>query len=696
MSARATVALAFAATMTLAGFLLFQVQLVLGKFILPWFGGSASTWLVCMLFYQVALLVGYAHAYAITLPLAIRRQVQVQAAILVLSLLLLPIAPSDAWKPQDATDPTWRILGLLAACVAVPYIALATTTPLLSRWLAHVEPSLNPVRFFAASNVGSFLGLLTYPFFFERMLTSPQQARWWSWAYALYAALFALCGWLTWQRAPDSDHAQPASASTAGANDPWLLWVAYSGLGSALLVATTNAITQWSAVIPFLWVVPLSVYLVTFIVTFAYPRAYQRLAFGSAFMLLAGTAFLQPVPESSYALFQQLVLQTAVLFAGCMICHGELVRLQPDAARLPKFYLAVAAGGALGGICVVLLAPFLFSDYFEHPLVLAIIAVVAFAHMLPRAQPRVATLIIGGLTIFAGVFFIGSLAAGFREELTGNSVVERVRNFYGVVKVVRRNQHDPEIADMALLQAGIDQGGQYVAPERRMQTICGFNPESGLGLALDHQAKRREGQPLRIGVIGLGAGMVASLASEGDTLRYYEINPGVLHLSNRHFTFIKESKAKLDVLLGDARLVLERQLKTNEPQNFDVLVLDAFRGASPPMHLMTKEAFAVYLSHLSENGILAVNFELDTFEVAPLHRGMAKQFGLHVRWVETPSDTDDCAFPVSWALYTKDKTFFDQRPVRNMVSPWRDKGKSELVWTDLDSNLMSIINWSHE
>ena len=241
--------------------------------------------------------------------------------------------------------------------MAVPYIALATTTPLLSRWLAHIEPTLNPVRFFAASNVGSFLGLLTYPFFFERLLTSPQQTRWWSWAYALYAALFVLCGWLTWRRSPDGDRAQPASTSITGADDPWLLWVAYSGLGSALLVATTNAITQWSAVVPFLWVVPLSVYLLTFIVTFAYPRAYHRLAFGSTFLLLAGFAFLQPVPESSYALFQQLVLQTAILFAGCMICHGELVRLQPEPARLPKFYLAVAAGGALGGICVVLLAP---------------------------------------------------------------------------------------------------------------------------------------------------------------------------------------------------------------------------------------------------------------------------------------------------------------------------------------------------
>ena len=257
-------------------------------------------------------------------------------------------------------------------------------------------------------------------------------------------------------------------------------------------------------------------------------------------------------------------------------------------------------------------------------------------------------------------------------------MVERVRNFYGVVKIVRRNQDDPKRMQHGLFQAGIDQGGQYPAPERRMQTICGFDEDSGLG-----PGPRPSGQAPR------GTADAAAYrrdrprrrhdrrpGREGDTLRYYEINPAVLHLTSRHFTFLKESKAKVDVLLGDARLVLERQLKANEPQNFDVLVLDAFRGASPPMHLMTKEAFNIYLGHLSENGILAVNFELDTFEVAPLHRGMAKQFGLNVRWIETRSDTEECAVPISWALYTRDKSFFDLRPVSRLVSLWRDKGKS--------------------
>ena len=601
MKSRTTVALVFAATMMLAGFLLFQVQLVLGKFILPWFGGSASTWLVCLLFYQVALLAGYAHAYAITRPLAVERQVQLQLAILIASLLLLPIAPSDSWKPQDASDPTWRILGLLTVSVGLPYVALATTTPLLSRWLAHIEPTGDPVRLFAASNAGSFLGLLTYPFLVERLLTSAQQTRWWSWTYVVYAVLFTACGLLAWRRRARDRRNEAGAALERTANDHWLAWIAYAALGSALLMATTSAVTQWSAVVPFLWVVPLSGYLLTFVITFAYPRAYHRFAFGGAFLLLAGASFLQEVPESSFALFQQLALQAGVLLAGCMICHGELVRLRPEPVQLPKFYLAVAAGGALGGMGVVLLAPVVFSDYFEHPLVLFAIAGVALVRMLPPAQIRTrAATALAAAASMAGLFFVSSLVAGFREEVAGDSLVERVRNFYGVVKVVRRYQHDPKLADMALLQAGIDQGGQYQAPERRMQTICGFDEESGLGLALAYQAKRRGGEPLRIGVIGLGAGMIAALAREGDSIRYYEINPGVLHLTSRHFTFLRDSKGRIDVKLGDARLVLERQLKNNDPQNFDILVLDAFRGASPPMHLMTKEAFTIYLGHLAE------------------------------------------------------------------------------------------------
>lgn len=699
LNPRTFIALAYATTMLLAGFLLFQVQLILGKFILPWFGGSASTWLVCMLFFQIALLAGYAYAYGLTRPFPIRRQAQLQLALLIVSLVLLPIAPSDAWKPTDAGDPTWRILAMLTACVGLPYIALATTTPLLSRWLAQIEPALDPVRFFAASNIGSFLGLLTYPFLFERLLPSVQQTRWWSAAYALYVALFAVCGWLAITRTPRHNADEPATPAAVGGSDPLALWVTYSLLGSALLLATTNAITQWAAVVPFLWVVPLSLYLLTFVITFGTPWVYHRLAFGAAFLLLAGTALTLPVPESSFALFVQLVLQSATLFAGCMICHAEMVKLQPTPQRLPKFYLAISAGGALGGILIVLVAPLLFRDYYEHAIVLTAIAGVAVLRVLQSEIKRTARWVATAAAGIAGIYFLFGLSTMLRGDLTGNTVIERTRNFYGVVKIVRKNEQYPKEFSIDLFQAGIDQGGQYQAPERKLQNICGFDTASGLGIALAYHSKRREhgsATPLRIGVVGLGAGMIAMLGRDGDVMRYYELNPAILDLSNRHFTFLTDTKAKVDVLLGDARLVLQRQLEANDAQKFDVLVLNAFRGASPPMHLMTKEAFAVYLGHLADNGMLAVNFELDTFEMAPLHRGMAKQFGIDVGWFETNDQEAGCNAPISWAIYTRDKAFFTSRMVRKAVSPWRDDGKSELVWTDQDSNLISIINWGRD
>jgi hypothetical protein len=688
----------FGATMALAGFLLFQVQPLLAKYLLPWFGGSASTWLVCLLFFQLALLVGYAHAYAITLPIPVSRQVQVQLAILAASLLLLPITPADSWKPQDVSNPTWRIVALLAMCVGLPYVALAATTPLLSRWLATIEPSLDPARFFAASNLGSFAGLLSYPFAFERLLSSQQQTRWWSWAYVLYAALFAACGLITMRRvASEEKAAKPGLGAEVGTGDPSWAWIALSALGSALLLATTNAITQWSAVVPFLWIVPLGLYLLTFVIAFGQQRIYRRPLFAVAFLLLAGTTFFPAPPDATAEFLLQLALQAATLFAGCMICHSELVKLQPAPARLPKFYLAVAAGGALGGAFVTLVAPLGFSDYFEHPLVLCVIAAVAVLLVLRDAKSNRVRRLAPVAASLAALYFLGGLGVGIRRELVPERVlVERVRNFYGVVKVLREVDEDTKQSSLVMQQAGVDQGAQYQSPQRRMEPACGFDRASALGLAVAHNARRRAGgpsAPLRIGVVGLGAGMIAAHGRPGDTMRYYELNPGVLDLVDRHFTFVKDGKAKTDVLLGDGRLVLERQLQAGDVQGFDILVLNAFRGASPPLHLMTKEAFDIYLAHLAADGILAVNFEFEMFEMAPLHRGMGKRFGMDVRWFD-PKGGDGCEGAISWALYTKDKAFFEAPPVKAAISTWRDGSRRpDLVWTDSDSNLMSIINW---
>lgn len=699
MTATPAIRLLFATTMGVAGFLLFQVQPMLAKYILPWFGGAATTWIVCMLFFQMALLAGYAYAYALTRPMTASQQAIAQIILLLLVLALLPITPAESWKPTDAGDPTWRIVALLAATVGGPYLVLATTSPLITRWFANIAPQSNPSQLFAISNFGSFLGLLSYPFAFEGLLSTGAQTRLWSIAFALYAALFAICAFVAW-RAPAATIAN--GGATMPSRDKPLeagriaRWIALGALASILLLATTNQITQWSAVIPFLWIAPLALYLLSFVLAFGRQHGGDIRWYALAFLILAAIVLVAGRPDTPTRFVTDFALHIVTLFAGCMVCHVEVVRLQPGPRQLPAFYLALSIGGAIGGLLVALGAPLIFSDYREFPLVLVAIALLSAA-ILWRDRAAHSFAWLRPASALGAVAFVAGLSLMLWREIgQASDIVDRARNFYGVVSIVRDKMDDPEEASLVMRQAGVDQGSQYFKAERRLEPACAFNEDSGLGKALRFNARRRAdpNAPLRIGVLGLGAGMVAGLGKPGDVMHYYELNPAVLDLVNKHFTFVRDGKAKTDVALGDGRLTMERELKAQGSQKFDVLVINAFRGASPPMHLMTAEAYETYLAHLAPDGVLAVNFELDTFEIAPLHRGLAQRFNIGVRWLETVDSEADCGDGVSWALYTRDNAFWNVPDIRAATSPWRDKSESTLLWTDASSNLMSIVNWS--
>lgn len=688
--------------MGLSGFLSFQVQPILAKFILPWFGGSATTWTVCMLFFQLSLLLGYAASYGSTRWLTPRGQAMLQIALLALACLFLPITPAEAYKPLDASDPVGRILAVLLVSVGVPYAVLSTTSPLLQRWLASLDSSSNVSRYFAISNLGSFLGLLSYPFLFERLLSSPDQTRWWSVAFVVCALLYAGVAVMVLRRHGSGGEAAAVGAGAAAlrpeappvGSGSLAWWVLFSALGSVLLLATTNQITQWTAVVPFLWVMPLSLYLLTFVVAFGSQSFYRRLPFLLLLAVVAAVTFQLARPESSADLLVQLGLQAILLFLGCMICHGELVALKPEDRRLPSFYLAISVGGALGGCLVTFVAPLVFKDYWEHPLTVGLIGLAAV--LLGRGDTRAASPAGRALPWGALAILLVGLGLSTAAEIRHSGlVVDRVRNFYGVVTVIKEDEDDPQEYSYAMQQAGVDQGSQFQAAAKRNVPACAFGANSGIDVALKNQRKRREGgpdAPLRIGIIGLGAGMIATHGKKGDVIRYYELNPAVTELAQRHFTFLKDSAATIEVQHGDGRILLEHEIAANKLQRFDVLVIDAFRGASPPMHLMTKEAFDLYLKHLEPDGILAINFELDTFEMAPLHRGLAKAFGMQVGWFETEA-TDECDDPVSWALYSRDRDLFKAPAVATKQSPWRDGATSDLLWTDQSSNLMSILHW---
>jgi hypothetical protein len=695
-------------TVGLAGFLLFLVQPMMGKYILPWFGGSVSTWTVCLLFFQGALLAGYFYAFVIAGRLSLRMQALLQLVILVAAALTLPIEPSDAWKPLDADAPAQRILGTLAASVGLPYAVLATTSPLLQRWVSLIDVDRRVLRYFAVSNFGSFLGLLSYPFVFEPLSSSSQQTIGWSWAFGMFAVCFGASAVLA-ILATRGIRAAALSADVAAVAPTHVpmrllsaeaaVWIGWGAGGTVLLLATTNLISEWISVVPFLWVVPLALYLLTFVLVFAQRGYYRREIYLPLFLALAIATLFIGKPLSAELLLTQIVLLSACMFAGCMICHGELVAAAPPADRLTGFYLAIAFGGFLGGFLVTFAAPVLLPDFWEfHIAILVIVGCAVYVEWcqqgaLARRIPRL-------------VFY--PMAAVFVAVIAGYVVLEirrsaytvwQLRNFYGVVKVVDdRPSVEPIDRRRTMWQSGEDQGGQYLDPSRRYEPACDFGEDSAVGLALRYNAVRRKGgfdAPIRAGHIGMGAAMTLALARPGDLFRFYELNPAVAKAAHEKFTFIRDTKAAaVDIILGDGRLSLERESKIKNFPKFDVITLDAYRGAAPPIHLITKEAYEIYFSMLKPDGILAVDLDLDTFELAPLHRGISALMNVPAGWFNTLKMARDCADGVSWAVYTRDQGFWDIKRVARNRSPWPDGLDTKVVWTDRSSNLFRVLKFS--
>ncbi|HEY5041455.1 MAG TPA: hypothetical protein VIK53_05575 [Verrucomicrobiae bacterium] len=361
----------YALTIFTGAFLLFLVQPLIAKYILPWFGGAPSVWTTCMLFFQLLLLGGYAYAHFLARWFKPRTQAIIHLVLVAAALALLPIIPSDSWKPSDGSDPTLRILGLLLVSIGMPYFVLAATSPLLQHWFSRTHPGVSPFRLYALSNVGSVLALLSFPVYFETHFTRTQSARLWGWALAAYAAGCIFCALKLWRAgkgAGKKSEIQKTETSTPDSPPSFvnrILWLLLPACASTLLLATTNMVCQEVAVIPFLWILPLTLYLLSFIICFDSPRWYGRFPFGLALILAIGGISWMVFEGIAASLYLQLFVYSGGLFICCMVCHGELYRLRPDPRHLTGFYLMIAAGGALGGIFVAVIAPLIFNNYYE-------------------------------------------------------------------------------------------------------------------------------------------------------------------------------------------------------------------------------------------------------------------------------------------------------------------------------------------
>jgi spermidine synthase len=761
-----------ALTIFLGAFLLFQIQPLIGKYILPWFGGAPAVWTTCMLFFQLLLLAGYLYAHGLGRRRALPRERAIHTALLVLSVLLIlafavawrsPLLPDASWKPTGSANPIPRILLLLTVSVGLPYLLLSTTSPLLAAWASRQYPQARVYRLYALSNLGSLLALVTYPPLVERLLPLQTQARVWSAAYVVFAAGAVFCT----VRAAKASAAplEPISPRVAPLNEvksgtPYLFWFALAACGSTLLLATTNQMCQEVAAIPLLWILPLCLYLLSFILCFESDHIYSRAVFGPLLAVSLGWAALVLYKGFTVPIRTQVAAYSAALFAGCMVCHGELAREKPETRRLTAFYLALSAGGAAGGLFVAVAAPYLFNAFWEIHICLwltALLAGIAFARdpdsWLRAGRPWPALVVLlaaGGLansvrdpSFFSSLaeklktFWVSGLGPialplagaamlwalwGLRRSWWGRgrpyfgatclvgalgllgyvlisdvrafleSAVSVSRNFYGVLTVEEINKDDPELDRLDLRHGRIVHGFQYKAADKRRMATTYYTEESGIGLALLHHPRRAAG-PLRVGVVGLGVGTIAVYGRAGDSFRFYDINPAVVRLSagaQSTFTYLRDCPAKVDIVLGDARLSLEEELARRSPQGFDVLAIDAFSSDSIPVHLLTEEAFALYMSHLSRpDGILAVHISNRHLDLAPVVKALAA--ALHLEAVSIDIEGEgDAVWGSTWILLARNSKVLETPEIDEASEDLSDQ-RVIRPWTDDYSNLFQVV-----
>lgn len=676
--------LLYACTIFVSAFLLFQVQPIIAKIILPWFGGTATVWTTCMLFFQSALLGGYLYSHWTTHRLASRAQTTLHIVLMLASLAVLPVIPGEAWKPTGIENPTFRILALLAATVGIPYLLLSTTGPLIQAWYARAFPGASPYRLFALSNIGSMLALLGYPVMVEPLLPTRQQAVLWSGAYVLFVVLCSICAW----KSRDLQSTGLESTSSEPNAEPpqtgqWLLWVGLAACASALLLAVTTHLTQDVAPIPFLWVLPLSLYLLSFILTFDSSGWYSRTWYLPLVAAALGAMAWAMHEDVELHIASKVAIYAAGLFFCCMTCHGELAASKPHPRFLTGFYLMISIGGALGGLFVGIVSPYFFNQYLElHVGMVACALLVLFSHYRDRQSPLHLSKGGWGWVLAVGGTLILTVVLGRMVQQSSKDYRLIVRNFYGEMRTA--DYGTPEERDWArkLTHGVINHGEQYLHPARAREASSYFGPTTGVARAI--YAKDRD-KPQRVGITGLGAGVMITYSRAQDYYRIYEINPLVIEVAKKEFTFIKDCPGKLDLVLGDARLSLERE----QPQNFDVLHMDAFSSDSVPVHLLTREAFQVYFRHLKPDGILVMHISNRYLNLEPVVARVAESLGKASAFVSDPGDEDLGFYGTDMVLVANNKESLAKGDLKNFSPP--RKNPKVLLWTDDYSNLFRIV-----
>ena len=693
--------LLYAVCIFVSAFLLFQVQPMISRFILPFFGGTPMVWSTVQLFFQIFLTVGYAYSAWMISHVRVRNQRVIHITLLGVAVVALaalgffwpsPVTPSAAWKPTSVDTPILDIFKLLMVAVGLPYFMLCTNSPLIQAWFSKALPGKSPYRLYALSNIGSLLGLLAYPFLIEPNLTLRAQGWAWTIGFVLFAGLAGIAAFRSVQFSGSEEVQTTAALSPRPVKRVQALWILFSAVASTLMLAITNQITQEVAAVPFLWVLPLSIYLVTFILTYSGEKWYNRKIFG-VLLVVASAGMVWVLVDVHAHFVAQIAVYSFLLFTGAMICNGETYRLRPEADRLTRFYLMTSIGGALGGVFVNLVAPAIFKGFWELPISIGLTWALVLAIFVSRkstdAPKRLKFLfnvMIGAVVILVGGLAVFSLLGG-----APSGDVFQERNFYGVTRVKEINAGDPQWHGYNLVHGVTIHGVQYTNPDKSSLPTGYYAKESGVGLAIANHPNFGKG--MKVGIIGLGMGGLSAYGQAGDTYRYYEINPVMEELAlglGDYYSYIEDSPETTEIVMGDARISMERELANGTANVYDVLVMDAFSGDSIPVHLLTKEAFEVYLQQLAPEGILVANISNRHLNMIPVFWRQAQDFGLNM--VVIPNEGDGKLSRSSlFVLLARDPKLLQTPAIAERTETLEGYSTSIPQWTDDFSNLFQIL-----
>jgi spermidine synthase len=680
----------FIITILLSAFLLFQIQPMIAKVILPLFGGGAAIWTACLLFFQGLLLLGYLYAHGLSQLKKVNYQLIIHGCLLVITLLFLPTALRGSEMILVTGDPLTDIVLILCSTVGLPYFILSATGPLVQRWQSLTPQSKLPYKLYSVSNVGSLLALVSYPFLFEPWLPLVKQGQLWSATYIVLVTVFLLLivklyqqhAQLTGKAHQETHFKIPLSYGLR------LMWLLLSATGVMLLVSTTNAMTQNIPPIPFLWILPLCLYLITFIISFHSPKWYARWYWFAIFLVSAFAAILMFFIGSQFDILSQTIMYSFILFSACMICHGELVRLKPSHERLTQFYLIMSLGGFLGSVFVSIFAEQWFVQFTEFPIaIMATLALyIACVAMDKHPIKLHRGFVFSGLAISFTLLlvFFGQLQSLFNQH-----DVASTRNFYGLIKVVDIDINGKK--ERRLIDGTTSHGTQSLETNESLVAQSYYRKNTGAALALEQLLPvGTTYEPLNVGLIGLGAGTLAAYGKHQEYYHFYELNPAVKTFAQQYFTYIEQSPAVIDISIGDGRSLLQQEYNEYGSQGYDVLVVDAFSGDAIPTHLITLEAFELYWQHLRENGVLALHISNTHLDLKALTRTLAKHVNKEAVYIKTKAlNTDEN--DAEWVLITSNDKFLSNYAVKKHITPWPASTNKSLLWTDDYSNLLSVL-----